>query len=98
MKVEFANDDLARICTDQAHRMGLPFVVIKSARNKLVQLEAAADERDLIRIRGLDYKTRKGGDNETRSIRVNGQYRIFFTLSSTGSITVATITFIGDPH
>ncbi|MCH8998217.1 MAG: type II toxin-antitoxin system RelE/ParE family toxin [Proteobacteria bacterium] len=98
MKVEFANDDLARICTDQAHRMGLPFVVIKSARNKLVQLEAAADERDLIRIRGLDYKTRKGGDNETRSIRVNDQYRIFFTLSSTGSITVATITFIGDPH
>ena len=98
MKVEFANDDLARICTDQAHRMGLPFVVIKSARNKLVQLEAAADERDLIRIRGLDYKMRKGGNNETRSIRVNDQYRIFFTLSSTGSITVATITFIGDPH
>lgn len=98
MKVEFANDDLARICTDQAHRMGLPFVVIKSARNKLIQLEAAADERDLIKIRGLDYKTRKGGSNETKSIRVNDQYRIFFTLSSTGSTTVATITFIGDPH
>lgn len=98
MKVEFANDDLARIRTDQAHRMGLPFVVIKSARNKLIQLEAAADERDLIKIRGLDYKTRKGGTNETKSIRVNDQYRILFTLSITGSITVATITFIGDPH
>ncbi len=55
MKVEFANDALARICTDQAHKMGLPFVVIKSARNKLVQLEAANDERDLIKIRGLDH-------------------------------------------
>lgn len=98
MRVEFANDDLARICTDDAHKMGLPFVVIKSARKKLIQLEAARDERDLINIRGLDYKKRKGTSDETRSIRINDQYRIFFTLSDTGSITVATVTFIGDPH
>ena len=41
MKVEFADDDLARICTDQAYRLGLPFAVIKVARRKLLQLESA---------------------------------------------------------
>lgn len=98
MKVEFANDDLARICTDQAHKTGLPFVVIKGARNTLLKLEAATYERDLTRIGGLDYKIRKGGNNETRSIRVNGQYRIFFTVAGDGAGAVATVIFIGDPH
>jgi hypothetical protein len=31
MKVEFENDDLARICSDNAHKMGLPFAVILAA-------------------------------------------------------------------
>ena len=98
MKVEFANDDLARICTDQAHKTGLPFVAIKAARNTLLKLEAATYERDLTKIGGLDYKIRKGGSNETRSIRVNGKYRIFFTVAGEGACAVATVTFIGDPH
>ena len=51
MKVEFANDDLARICTDQAHKTGLPFVVIKCSRNTLLKLEAATYERDLTKDR-----------------------------------------------
>jgi plasmid maintenance system killer protein len=98
MKVEFANDDLALICTDQAHKTGLPFAVIKAGRRTLLKLEAATYERDLTKIGGLDYKIRKGGNNETRSIRINGQYRIFFTVAGTGASAVATITFIGDPH
>lgn len=98
MKVEFANDDLARICTDQAHKTGLPFAVIMAARRTLLKLEAATYEHDLTRIGGLDYKIRKGGSNETRSIRINGQYRIFFTVAGEGAGAVATVTFIGDPH
>lgn len=98
MKVEFAKDDLARICTDKAHKMGLPFAVIKAARRTLLKLEAAKDESDLFEIGGLDYKKRKGENHDTRQIRVNDQYRIFFTLTGEGSNAVATITFIGDPH
>ena len=78
MKVEFENDDLARICTDQAHKMGLPFSVIKAARRTLLKIEAATYERDLFKIGGLDYKKRKGANNDTRQVRINGQYRIFF--------------------
>ncbi len=98
MKVEFENDDLARICTDQAHKMGLPFSVIKAARRTLLKIEAATYERDLFKIGGLDYKKRKGANNDTRQVRINGQYRIFFTVSGEGTGAIATITFIGDPH
>ena len=98
MKVEFSSEDLSRICSDSAHKMGLPFAVILAARRTLLKLEAATYERDLTKIGGLDYKIRKGGNDETRSIRINGQYRIFFTVAGDGAGAVATITFIGDPH
>lgn len=98
MEVKFANDDLARICTDEAHKMGLPVAVIKAARRTLLKLEAARFESDLFNIGGLDYKIRKGSDDEIRQIRVNKQYRIFFTVSGEGASAVATVTFIGDPH
>lgn len=98
MEVKFATDDLARICTDEAHKMGLPVAVIKAARKTLLKLEAAKFESDLFHIGGLDYKIRKEGENETRQVRVNRQYQIFFTVSGEGASAVATVTFIGDPH
>lgn len=98
MEVKFANNDLARICTDEAHKMGLPIIVIKAARKTLLKLEWATFESDLHKIGGLDYKIRRGSDNETRQVRVNKQYRIFFTVSGEGSKAIATVTYIGDPH
>ncbi|MCC6863400.1 MAG: type II toxin-antitoxin system RelE/ParE family toxin [Rhodobacteraceae bacterium] len=97
MKVEFENDDLARICSDNAHKMGLPVAVILAARKTLLKLEAATYERDLMKIGGLGYKIRKGG-GEVRSIRINDQYRIFFTVAGNGPGAIATVIFIGDPH
>lgn len=78
--------------------MGLPVAVIKAARKTLLKLEAATYESDLFNIGGLDYKIRRGDGDETRQVRVNKQYRIFFTVSGEGASAVATITFIGDPH
>ena len=98
MRIEFANDDLARICTDEAHRTGLPFAVIKAARRKLIQLEAALDERDLRNLKGLNYKKLQGEREGQRQIRVNDQYRIVFTLSEGERTPVITIIEIGDTH
>ena len=98
MKIEYADDDLARICTDQAFRMGLPVAVIKAARNKLVQLEAACDERDLRNLKSLNYKKRQGQDDNTRSVRINDQYRIIFTLSENERPPIIRIISIGDTH
>ncbi|TGV93875.1 type II toxin-antitoxin system RelE/ParE family toxin, partial [Mesorhizobium sp. M2E.F.Ca.ET.154.01.1.1] len=71
MRIVFADKDLARILTEEAHKLGLPIAVIKAARNKLVQLEAAPDERTLRNLKGLNFKKRQGVDDGVRSIRVN---------------------------
>ncbi len=98
MRVMFANDDLARILTDEAHRMRLPFAVIKMARARLVQLEAARDERDLRMLKSLNYKKKQASPEGRRSIRINDQYRIEFTLSEIVNPPVITIAEIGDTH
>lgn len=98
MRIEFADERLARICTDEAHKMGLPIAVIKAARKRLIQLEAARDERDLCNLRSLHYKKLAGGQDDRRQIRVNDQYRILFTIDDTQNPHVVLIDFIGDPH
>ena len=98
MRIEFADDDLARICTDEAHRLGLPFAVIKAGRRKLIQLEAASDERDLRNLKSLNYKKLQGEREGQRSVRINDQYRIVFTLSDDERQPVIRIIEIGDTH
>lgn len=98
MRIEFADDDLARICTNEAHRLGLPFAVIKTARSRLIQLEAAMDERDLRNLNGLHFKKLKGSKEGRCSVRINDQYRIEFTLSAGEGPAVITICAIGDTH
>src|SRR6266480_4032778 len=97
MRVEFADSDLARICTEEAHRLGLPFAVIKAARRKLIQMEAALDERDLRNLKGLFYKKLHGEREGQRQIRINDQYRIVFTISDSRP-PVITVVEIGDIH
>ena len=98
MKIEFADDDLARICTDQAFRLGLPVAVIRKARFRLIQMEAARDERDLRNLKGLHYKKGKGEREGTRSVRINDQYRIVFTLSDDERPPIVRVIEIGDTH
>lgn len=98
MRIEFADDDLARICTDEAHRLRLPIAVIKGARRKLIQMHAARDERDLRNLKGLNYKKLHGDRDGQHSIRINDQYRIYFTLSGDEGSQTATIMEIGDMH
>jgi toxin HigB-1 len=98
MKIEFADDDLARICTPEAYKLGLPIAVIGAARRKLIQLAAARDDRDLRGLKGLNYKKLQGPRDGQRSIRINDQYRIVFTLSEGEHPLVIRILEIGDTH
>lgn len=98
MRVEFADESLARICTHEAHKLGLPIAVIKKARERLIQIESATDERDLRNLKSLNFKKRDDLGDGVRSIKINDQYRIHFVLCGTGSASVATVVFIGDPH
>lgn len=98
MRIAFADESLARICTEDAHKLGLPIVVIKAARRRLIQLEAARDERDLANLRGLYYKKLAGDLEGLRQVRVNDQYRIRFEIDNAQTPSVITIIYIGDPH
>lgn len=97
MKIEFADKRLALIRTDRAHELGLPFVVIKAARQKLVFLEAAPDERTIRNWKSLNYKKLEGFADGRRQIRVNEQYRIVFLVEESDP-PVLKIIDIGDTH
>lgn len=98
MRIEFADADLRRICTDEAHRLGLPVSVIQAARRRLVQLESVADERDLRNLKSLNYKKLQGDKDGKRTVRVNDQYRIVFTLLETEQPPIINILAICDTH
>lgn len=97
MKIVFADKRLALIRTNQAHELGLPFAVIKGAREKLHFLEEAPDERTISNWRSLQYKKREG-HRDQRQIRINVQYRIIFTIDNDTVPATITILAIGDPH
>lgn len=96
MKIEFVGK-LALIRSDRAHELGLPIAVIKGARQKLVFLEAAPDERTIRNWKSLNYKKLEGYDDGRRQVRINEQYRIVFTLSEDHP-PVLTVIEIGDTH
>lgn len=98
MKVKYAKKQLAKIVTDEAHELGLPIAVIKVARKKIAYLQQMTDERTLRGAKSMNYKKLEGGKEGKRSIRVNDQYRIEFTLDNDEHPPVIRITDIGDTH
>lgn len=98
MKVDYADKRLSRIATKDAHKLGLPISVISSARKKIVLLEQAPDERTIRNWRSLNFKKLSGDREGQKSIRVNDQYRIVFTLNNDESPPLITILEIDDTH
>jgi proteic killer suppression protein len=98
MRIVFADERLGRICTDEAHKLGLPIAVISAARRRLIQLDAARDERDLRNLKGMHYKKLVGAREGQRSVRINDQYRIVFTVDEAERPPVIRILEIGDIH
>lgn len=98
MKIEFADDRLALVRTDRAHETRLPFAVIKSCCEKLIVIEAAPDERTLRNWRSLRYEKLEGDRKGQRSIRLNDQYRMVFTLDTASNPPLVRILSVEDYH
>ncbi len=98
MRVEFRDKRLALIRTERAHELKLPFAVIKGARDKILAIEAAPDERTLRNWRSLNYKKLAGDRDGQCQIRINDQFRIVFTIDVSATPPIVTILEIGDPH
>jgi proteic killer suppression protein len=93
MDVEFHDKTLALVETDRAAETRLPIAVIKSLRNKLVVIRAAPDDRTLRNWRSLHYEKLEG---EERSIRINDQYRLIFTIGNDNGTTKMTVMKVWD--
>lgn len=98
MKIEFRDKRLGLIRTDRAAETRLPFPVIKSCREKLIVLEAAPDERTLRNWKSLRYKKLEGARDGQRSIRINDQWRLVFTLDETSSPPIIMVLAVEDYH
>lgn len=98
MEVLFADPALALIETDEAGKSALPVAVIKSARRKMTVLRAAIDDRSLRNWKSLHYEKLKGDRDGQRSVRLNIQYRMVFTLDESVNPQSVTIISIEDYH
>ena len=98
MDVEFQDKRLALIETDRAAETKLPVSVINSCRHKLVVIRAAPDERTLRNWKSLHYEKLYGDREGQRSIRINKQWRIVFTIDNTCTPPKMTVIKIGDYH
>lgn len=81
MEIEYLDDRAALVETDQAADSRLPYEVIRSLRDKLVVIRAAPDERTLRHWKSLHYE-KLNGPGERRSIRINKQWRLIFTIDT----------------
>lgn len=93
MEVEFRDKDLALVETDRAAETRLPIAVINSMRQKLVVIRAAPDDRTLRNWKSLHYEKMEGDE---RSIRLNDQYRLIFTITNSNNITKMTVLRVWD--
>ncbi len=88
MEIEFRDKTLALVETDRAASIRLPVSVINSMRRKLAVIRAAPDERTLRNWKSLHYEKLGSGE---RSIRLNQQFRVVFTLDATSIPNKVTI-------
>jgi toxin HigB-1 len=88
MDIEFHDKKLALVETDDAPKTRLPISVIESMRDKLRFMRSAPDERSIRNWRSLHYEKMEG---EERSIRLNKQFRLIFTIDTTSNPNKITV-------
>ena len=98
MDIEFKDLKLGLIETEEAACTRLPAAVIASCRQKLVVLRAAPDERVLRNWKSLHYEKLSGDRAGQRSIRLNKQWRMVFTLDAATDPPKIIVMSIEDYH
>ena len=98
MEVLFSDSKLATVETAEAAKTKLPVAVIKSVRRKLTVIRAAPDERTLRGWKSLHYEKLQGDMDGLRSIRVNDQYRLIFSINTDAQPNSVTIISVEDYH
>ena len=98
MEVCFADDDLARLETEDAFTAGLPQAIVKAFRKRMQHISAAVDERDLRSWAALRFEKLSGKRHSHNSLRLNDQYRLIVELEPSANKKTVRIDEIEDYH
>jgi len=98
MDVEFGDKKLALLLTNRAAETRLPISVINSFRDKYGLIKGAPDERTLRNWKSLHYEKLSGDREGQRSIRLNKQWRMVFTIDTESSPPKITVLSVEDYH
>lgn len=99
MVVDYQDSRLALIESEHAAaETNYPLEVISSYKRKVAVLRAAPDERTLRNWKSLHYEKLKGDKDGQRSIRLNDQWRVVFTIDTEARPNRIVVTAIEDYH
>lgn len=99
MKVRFLDPALERLETSNEGAGRWPAGVLKGFRKKMAFIRAMIDERDLRAMKSNHYEKMRGDREGQHSVRLNDQFRLFFTFEEDGDGTkVLVVIEIDDPH
>jgi proteic killer suppression protein len=97
MEIDFGDKSLALVETDRAGETKLAVSLINSLRQKLHIMRQAPDDRTLRNWKSLHYEKLEGRGEE-RSIRINKQWRLIFTLDTSTKPNRITVLGVEDYH
>lgn len=80
MQIDYGTSGLEIALTPEAGKLRLPVAIINSLRRKLIELDAAPDERTLRNWKSLHFEKLQGDRAHQRSIRLNDQWRLIFEI------------------
>lgn len=99
MQVRFRTELLRRIARENgSHTAEFAPQIVRRFRERVQQIEAAQDERDLRALKSLRYKKLAGERAHQRSLRLNDQWRLIVEVDTAGQCTVVDVIAIEDYH
>jgi proteic killer suppression protein len=96
--VEFDDPDLDRLEVDAAFDAAFAPAIVRGYRKAMQVIRAAADERDLYRLKGLRFEKLKGKRKHQHSLRINDQWRLIVELRGEGGDKRVGVVEIADYH
>jgi len=84
MEIEFDDPDLDRLEIDAGFTAGFAPAVVKGYRKAIGFIRQAVDERDLIAMRGLNFKKLEHNRAGQHSMKLNDQWRLILEIRGEG--------------
>jgi proteic killer suppression protein len=100
LRFVFASKKLQELYTDESGATRYPPEVVNAFFDKMAVIRAATDEGDLGALKSLHFEKLKGarGNQGERSIRLNKQFRLTFTIETDDQGKLLRILDIEDYH